>query len=373
MKRVLFLINNLAGGGAEKVLTTYMKYLKNDYDITVQTIFNEGVYVDKIQRMVTYKSIIQKPTLLKKRIIQRLIKYLPSKLLYKIFVRDKFDCSVAFLEGLPCKIIAGAPKETQNLAWIHTDLRNYALKIRGFYSNKSENRCYSNFEKVVCVSNDVKKAFIEVVKTQEVPIVIYNPVNAKEVQRLSRGKYEGVNRPAKKGFTCVAVGRLVSLKGFDRLIEAIHRLITEGHEIYLWIIGEGEEKNKLNALICQYNLKENIVLMGFQENPYPFIREADLFVLSSHIEGYSLVIAEAFMLGVPVVSTRCSGPIELLSNGEYGVLVDNSEEGIYKGIKTVLSNEKLYKELKEKSQIRGKQLSAEQSIAEIKTLIGGEN
>lgn len=367
MKKILFLISNLGGGGAEKVLTTYVKFLKAKYCITVQTLFDEGVYRAEIMDTVNYSAVLKKPTLLKKRVLQRFIKYLPSRLLYMLFIHDKYDCCIAFLEGMPCKVLAGAPETTKKFAWIHTDVRKYSLKERGFFSRKSENKCYSRFHNVICVSEEAKRAFIQTIIPEKPPVVIYNPIDSQEVERLAL-QTEGY-QVTKKGFTLVSVGRFVSLKGFDRLITVFHRLREEGYEIYLWLVGEGEEEKNLRDLISKHKLEANVVLTGFQKNPYRLMYEGDLYVMSSRVEGYSLVVVEALTLGIPVMSTRCAGPVELLEEGKYGLLVDNSEKGIYEGLKKVFQDKKYYSMLKDQAQIRGKQLTPKISIEHLTSLL----
>ena len=120
------------------------------------------------------------------------------------------------------------------------------------------------------------------------------------------------------------------------------KLIKEdGINFKLYILGEGPLKNNLQTYILENNLSENIYLCGFKKNPYKYMNKCDLFVCSSRAEGFSLVIAESMCMGIPVISTNCSGPNELLDDGKYGMLVENNEESLYLGIKEILKNPKL--------------------------------
>lgn len=96
MKKVLFLINNLAGGGAENVLVTLVNNLYSDYDITVQTVYNEGLYRESLNKNINYKTIVKNPTVNKTRLLNRIIKYLPEKLLHKIFIKNSYDVEIGF-------------------------------------------------------------------------------------------------------------------------------------------------------------------------------------------------------------------------------------------------------------------------------------
>lgn len=111
------------------------------------------------------------------------------------------------------------------------------------------------------------------------------------------------------------------------------RLIDEGFEYELWILGDGIKRESYEEFIRLNNIKEYTKLLGFKKNPYKYIKQCDSYICSSRMEGYSLVVAESIILEKPIVSTMCSGPIELIENGEYGILVENSIDGIYSGMK----------------------------------------
>ena len=109
--------------------------------------------------------------------------------------------------------------------------------------------------------------------------------------------------------------------------------------------------------------------MGYKENPYKYVKSSDLFVCSSLSEGYSLVIAESLVLGIPVVSTKCSGPIEILRNGENGLLVENSEEGLYKGIKEIINSGELYMNYKNKAVEEGTKFGVDNFIKSLEEIL----
>ena len=149
----------------------------------------------------------------------------------------------------------------------------------------------------------------------------------------------------------VTSGRLVSQKGYESLLEACNKLNKDNIKYKLWILGEDWARPKLEELINKYRLS-NIKLLGFKENPYKYIKQGDLFVCSSKNEGFSLVIAEAMILGLPVISTNCSGPNEFLNFGQFGHIVENNEEALYKGLKEIINNDEKLKYYKKKSKER---------------------
>ena len=149
--------------------------------------------------------------------------------------------------------------------------------------------------------------------------------------------------------TFVAVGRLVPVKGLERLVSACARLKIERHEFRLWLIGEGSEHEALQQQIRQSGLEKEVRLFGNQDNPYPYVKAADWVVSSSYAEGFSTVLTEACIIGTPIISTRCLGTAELLGeNSEYGLMVENSEESLYQAMKRVLTHPNLRTDYSEK-------------------------
>ena len=135
----------------------------------------------------------------------------------------------------------------------------------------------------------------------------------------------------------------------------------------LWILGEGWDRPKLEELINKYSLS-NVKLLGFKENPYKYIKQGDLFVCSSKNEGFSLVIAEAMILGLPAISTNCSGPNELLNFGEYGYIVENNDKALYKGLKEIINDDKKLQYYKKKSSERVDFFNYKNRISDIERL-----
>jgi glycosyltransferase involved in cell wall biosynthesis len=123
--------------------------------------------------------------------------------------------------------------------------------------------------------------------------------------------------------TILAVGRLTKIKGFDVLLQAFAKLIQRRElDLHLLILGEGEERPRLEELAKRLGVSNRVFMPGFQENPYPYFVRAEVFVLSSRWEGLGMVLVEAMALGLPVIATDCPyGPRELTEEGQYGVLV----------------------------------------------------
>ncbi|WP_159459769.1 glycosyltransferase [Scatolibacter rhodanostii] len=367
MKKILFLINNLGGGGAEKVLLTLVNHLCEHHEITVQTIFDEGVYRSQLDKRIQYETIVKKPSRIKKSIVYRLLKYLPASWVHELWVKDGYDVEIGFLEG-PCNRLASAASSgVNNIAWIHTDVLGLTDKESGFYSKNSEKDCYDRFHHVVCVSQEAKSAFIEKVSPEKEPMVLYNPIDRHTI--LHKASENTSLYEKKDRFAFCTVGRLVPPKGIDRLLEAAARLAKEFPDFDLLILGEGSEKEALQKQAETLQLQGQVHFIGFLDNPYAVMNQCDVFVCSSRMEGYSLVVAEALVLGLPVVSTDCGGPKDLLNQGEYGLMVENSVDGIYLGMKKMLTDRDFLEEMKQKAQQRGNIFSLEDTIKKVEELL----
>lgn len=350
MKKILFVVESLSGGGAEKVLTTIIKNLnKEKYDVTVYSIVKTGVYVKDIENYCDLKYALKDYNnysmfgKLFYKFKSKLIYNLNINFVYRWLIKEKYDIEIAFVEGFDTKLVAASPnKKSKKYAWVHIDMiaRDYA---DSYYDNLEQHiKCYECFDRIICVSKQVKDQFEKKFKLHNT-IVIYNPIE-KDYIRLHCKKYCVKNKIK----ICV-IGRLEYQKGIDRLIYAFHRIKKYYSNYNLKIIGDGTQKDLLIKLVNDLELSDKIKFTGFLENPYDILSDSNLLICSSRSEGFSLVIAEALCLGIPVMSTICVGPTELIGNGKYGILVENSIDGLIDGLITIFENNNLLYELHKKS------------------------
>ena len=287
-------------------------------------------------------------------------------LLYPQRIQDDYDVEVAYLECGPTKIMAGSTNQKAlKLAWVHCDLAKKSADPEAFVRKTAKH--YRKFDHILCVSEDVKDSFIRMYG-QGYPVqTIYNCYDDQEIRAKASGELP-VERPAGMP-VCLAIGRLSEQKSFERLLHVHHRLMQEGSKYQLWILGEGVKRPVLEEYIREHHLEDSAHLLGFQSNPYPFINAADFLVCSSLYEGFSTVAVEGLILGKTMVTTCCTGMEEIFGDSEYGLITENSEEGLYLGMKRMLTEPGLREELSAKAAVRGRDFSRKCGAAKTEQFI----
>lgn len=374
MKKILFLINSLDDGGAERVLIELVNNLDcTKYKVTVQTIQRGGKFENLLKPDVYRKYIARTGSMFVNKIISYCVQFiLPPSLVYRFFIKDNYDIEIAFLEGFPVKILAKSTQQNcKKYTWVHIDLLNYYKHQKMFKSIAQNADAYRKFDKIFCVSSDVKTAFIKKFGIGENVYVQYNVVNDQDIKKKASEKPNDLHKRAIGEIKLVSVGRLNPQKRFDRLIRSVAELISIGYNLYLEIIGEGPLKEELKKLIDRLHMNDKIKLLGFRKNPYPYMKDSDLFICSSQAEGFSTVATEATILGVPIVSTRVAGMTDLLGESEFGLIVDNDENALKNGIKKVL-DEDLIEYYKILAQKRANDFTLEKRIQEMNQLLDGQ-
>jgi len=377
--RILFMINNLYGGGAEKILQTLLGQLdQSKYDITLYGVKSETPDFSLYPKGVTYRSVfdwysgssILKSFLVKlKNKIKLLVYYnLSPKLFYKLFIKGTYDVEVAFIEGYSTKIISGSPHKSIKISWVHIDLEANHWTTISYKSVKEEIKAYEKFNHIISVSRSVQDAFTRKFGIVDHLSVKYNPVDREEIIKKSSENSEFVINNTASKTQLVTVGRLEPQKGYDRLIKVMHRIKSENFDVHLTIIGEGNQREALEKLVADFELQDTITLLGFQSNPYKFIKKSDIFICSSRSEGFSTVVTEALILGKPVVATDCSGMMELLGDNEYGLVTENNEDSLFLGMKKILSEGSVFSHYKEKSEERSRDFDIKKTMTELEKL-----
>lgn len=380
MNRVLFFIETLNGGGAERVLTTLVQNMdKSKFEVTVCSVVDNGIYDEEIKKVAHFKSILSVRLL--KTPLGRLVykikynliyRYLPLSWVYWLWVPKGYDIEVAFVEGFATKLIShSSTRKSRKLAWVHCDLKRDHWTRQVFQNDSEEKRCYLRYDEIITVSQTQKESMHQLFG--DLPVkVCYNPIDSDSILGLAKNK-EGVPSKSQSGMRLVSTGRLTKVKGFDRLFRIVAKLKRESFPVELWLLGDGGDRKELEEYVKENQLQSDVIFLGFQSNPYKFMAQCDLFVCSSLSEGFSTAISEALILGLPVVSTEVSGVREQLEGGreKCGLITENSEEGLYQGLKLVIEQPELMQSLAAAARKRGKDFEMKQLMSSIeKELLG---
>lgn len=376
-KKILFFTENLYGGGVEKISQIILSHFDyNKYDVILYSLckyeFDPNLFSPYIKYKYIYDKLESQDSVISKAI--KLIKnktkllvyaYTSPQLFYRLFVNEKVDVAIAFIEGYATRIVSGAPNTIKKIGWVHIELDNYHWSKIAFRNNKEEYQCYKSFNTIPCVSQNVKQQ-VDKIFGLSTSRVVYNPIDSQKIQK------EAINEDIlyqNEKINIVAIGSLTPRKGFDRLLQVVKRLNTEDFDLNVTILGKGTEQENLLKIISDNDMSSYVQLIGFKQNPYPYLKQADIYVCSSYAEGFNTAITEALVLGKPVVSTECSGVKEQLGdNNEWGICCENSEEGLYKGLKKMLTNNHITYYAKQAA-IRGKNFSLETSMNTIYKII----
>lgn len=337
MKKVL-IVNNLLGYyGAENVLNNLVNHLdQSKYDITVLTLLESDNA--RLASGIQYGFIFSRQNNVITKVINKVKILLGYKRLAKVYCNG-YDIAVAFKMGECAKIVSfcDAP---QKICWIHSNVTELEEACSySFTSIEDEIKTLHKFDRMIAVSNACAESFYRKY-TEEIPVkVIYNPIDAESIlAKAQEGIPECHNYIFEDSVPILGtVARIDNQKRIDRLINISKRLTCEGIKHRMLIIGDGVDFQKYCGMILDEQL-DNIIMLGFQKNPYKYVKQLSLFICSSVWESYSMVVNEALALGIPVISTKCGGPEEVLQYGKYGVLTENNEASLYEAVKLFLCN-----------------------------------
>lgn len=350
MIKILFLIDSLTGGGAEKALCNLVNSLdQSQFQITVQTVEYTSP-TPCLNPGIRYKAMNRAKTHLGKLLFSYWIRLCAElKWLYPLYIQDSYDIEVAFLEAGPTKFLAASTnRNALKFAWVHCDLSG-----KGISPTQKLRRIYASFDRIVCVSEGVKQSFQQLFGEDLPCNVLYNVIDEQEI--LQKSTSYSINN--KDCFTFLSIGRLAYEKGYDRLLSACSFLKKAGYRFRLLILGEGALRTSLETQIRALDLQDHVQIPGFSDNPYPYMAAADCIVCSSRYEGFSTVVTEALILGKPIVTTPCAGMRELLGSSQFGLITQDSISGIYKGMRTMLEQPRILAQYAAAAECRRKAFS----------------
>lgn len=366
MTKILFFIPNLSVGGAEKVLVNLVNNMNKDkFDITVMTLFAGGVNEQFLKPNIKLKSCFKKTF----KANSQILKMFSPKSLYKRFIKEHYDIVVSYLEGPTARIVSGCPdNDTKLVSWIHIQQETANRAAYSFRSFKEAKKCYNKYDNTVCVSEYVKNDFKRIFDYKKNIDVLYNTNETADIIKLSNESLEvRINR---NEINICVVGKVSMRKGCDRVCSIQKKLREQGINTHIYFLGTGPDEAFVKNFANENKLSESITLLGYQTNPYKYIKNCDLFVCASLAEGFSTAATEALIVGTPVCTVDVSGMKEMLGeNNEYGIVTENNEDALYEGIKTILKTPNMLEEYSNKALERGKIFSTEKTVRAVENML----
>ncbi len=345
-RKILFLIPSLAGGGAERTLINLLKRVDLSlYDIDLVTVLKKGPYLDQIPEGI--KLIYLFKNVFFVRVLAFLQKNIGFVALFKMVMRkkvqDAYDVSICYLDSNFTDLLFLIDNPGKCYTWVHSSYKSYDnfykfYKHEGYRNKLIKNR-YSRLDGIFFVSDDARQEFIEVFGRFPKMEVVYNMIDKDMVLRKAMEPVSFNDST----FSFVAVGSLFPVKGFDRLIRSAKLLKDRGHVFQVHILGKGMEENNLKGLVNQFLLQDVVIFHGFSSNPYPIMKAADAFVMSSVSEALPTVLCEAMILGKPVIVTNCSGCRELVDHEKYGLMAEQDDTSLAGKMEQFILDEALLK------------------------------
>lgn len=364
---------NMNIGGTEKALLTMLNEIDSSkYDITLLMLEKYGEFLNEIPDFVKvryvneYKDIkplIKEPPklLAKKLIIDKkyskglliLLNYSISKITnntsyyYKYILKniknieEQYDLAVAYAGPMDfiTYFVLNKIKAKKKVQWIHFDITKIG------FNKKFAEKNYKKFNKIFVVSKEGKEKLIRLIPTLNNKVeVFFNIISCNLIENMGKGE-KGFG-DSFNGIRILTVGRLSKEKGQDLTINVLAKLKNEGYNIKWYCIGDGSEKDNYKQTIKNLNIENDYILLGSKLNPYPFMKECDIYVQPSRHEGYCITLGEARCFNNPIVTTNFTGANEQIKNEETGLVCEISENGIYKSLKRLLDDKDLYNNIK---------------------------
>lgn len=392
MKKLLFVIDSLSSGGAEKSLISLLSLLDyKKYQVDLLMFSQKGLYTTLLPREVNVlpvplfiklqedgiksqlqKGKVQKVLLrlgasisLRNPIIKK--KYHPAQINWNWITRgiksldQIYDVAIAYSQGTPTYFVCEKVSANKKFAWVNTDYKKAA------YNMNYDAKFYQKLTNVIAVSELNKDILLkELPLLKDKTSVIYDIISPNLIKSMA--KHSGGFIDDFQGIRILTIGRLVKSKGYDLAIGASKKLRDQGVKHKWYVIGEGVLKSEIQEMISKFKLENNFILLGTHQNPYTYLNQCDIYVQPSRFEGYGLAIAEARILNKPIIATNFDVVYDQLVDKNNGLIVKMNSEALFTGIKTMIEDNQLREHLIR--QLKDEQVGTESEIHKLYKLIG---
>lgn len=367
-RKVLFVIDSLNCAGAEKSLITLLTLLDySKFDVDLQLFGYGGALEELLPKEVNLLSPLEYTSFCDlniKEAIKSSIKntnftMLSSRLKFTFAIRRKkysnaqrarifweknnkviqesekeYDIAISYAQGIPTFYVADKIIAKMKYAWVNV---SYKLKEK---DRKFQEKYYDKYNKIVAVSDSAKQIFLETFPSYINNVEVIYDINENNFISNMSNIEHGYNDDF-DGLRILTIGRLANQKGYDIALEACKILKNKEIRFRWYSLGVGPLKDEIERYIYENNLEDYFKLLGVKSNPYPYIKNSDIYVQTSKFEGFGLAIAEARMLNKPVVTTRFDAVYNQMIDGKNGLVVDMNAESVAEGILELIYNKKL--------------------------------
>ena len=373
--KILVLHGHLSMGGEERVLLNVLRNLiELGYNVDLLITWNHGennLFENEIPKKVNYEFLFDNYNG-KSKIIKEIYR-LRTKTTYlkkveKIIEEKKYDVIIDYSSNL--LKYKNFDIKVPIFAWIHFSL-TFGEKLSGEKVEKYKKQ-YKKYDKILTICDTMKDEFVEILGMDKTKVeLVYNPINLEIIRKKAENVNPKYGNYLKEDYF-LQVSRLTQQKQPEHLVDIYYKLKQRGIKEKLYFIGNGEKVKLIRQKIKEYNLEDDIILLGQIENPYPFFKNAKLFLHTAKYEGLPTVLLESLAFGTPVVAYDCpTGPKDILGkNSEYGELIPlNDKDTFVKRVYELIDNNEKYENYKKMSLIRANDFSMETNKLKLKKLV----
>jgi len=373
--KILFRHRSMEMGGVEKVMLSLMNNLDREkFEMTVCLNLNQGelrdefpshvrkVYLTDGKEDFSKNKIIQKIQLFQRR--QKLEKLRKNpEIVDREYLKENYDIEIAMTYNDFEPVLNSSNKNSKKVGWFHSEIQ--VPKLQPLVPKILEH--FPQFHYMIYCSEKIKNLMHEHYPNLNYPkeSVIINAIPIEEIKQKANADFLLPNAESK---IFVSVGRLHTRKGYHKLMDAHKKLLNEGFQHTVIIIGDGEELPNLLEQQKNLGVEKSFVFAGNQMNPYPFIKNADFFIMPSESEAWPLVIAEALILQKPIIATKVGDVESMIEDRKTGYLIDYDTNEIYVAMKEFLTNEKLVSDLRENLSAIEKQFDNKKIFDEVEEI-----
>ena len=377
--KVLVLHGHLSMGGEERVLLNVLKNLVElDYDVDLLITWNHGennLFENEIPEKVNYKFLFDNydgKSKIIKEIYRIKAKTVYLKKVEKIIKEKKYDVVIDYSSNL--LKYNNFDIKVPVFAWIHFSL-TFGEQLSTDKIEKYKKQ-YKKYDKILAICDTMKDEFVEILGMNKNKVeLVYNPINLEIIKEKAENINPEYENYLKEDYF-LQVSRLTKQKQPEHLVDIYYKLKQRGIKEKLYFIGDGEKVELIKQKIKEYNLENDVILLGQIENPYPFFKNAKLFVHTGRYEGLPTVLLESLAFGTPVVAYDCpTGPKDILGkNSKYGALIPlNDKDTFVEKVYELMNNNEKYENYKNQSLIRANDFSMESNRTKLKELIENIN